>query len=645
MPGLTQIRYTQTFTSQAGVSWTIDIIDKQYLGESAPFNSDSSGFVLNYISGAERYEAIKASEVIINFLVETSAQETFIDDIVSNDEVRFLVQIKKGSTFYWAGVLLTDLVEIEDAAKPFYVQLKFSCGLGRLAKLPYTKTDGVFYSGDEKLNVIIANILNKTGVEGFWGATETFIVSTIDWIEYNQSNLSTQRLDMMRLQQETFYIQATSKREPIDCLTVLESILLCFFARIYQVDGKWVIDQVNEITKDNAYTTYTKSGDFITGGTNSRSFANTNFKRFSGLFSFFKPLRSATTVYNYKTGSGSNFLPYLSSYEYEIYIGNIYGFTSGVKPVLQFRGFLIHSLQGSGEPSDFRAAFKLRLKLKNPVTGAYIYLYNGDDGNSAFTWQSSPKYVTIYSELKSGSGWFSIDTYWDLITPVIAYEYEMYFKFEFLKFVDEYGNDYTMPAGLTYIWSSNGFTLTAYDPSGANNNVSGEHKFTAYQIATGHYTTNLTANVDITPVIVGDGPLPFNAGALQVANISTPDTFEPASKWWYASINADGVNIAELRLLEFMIGQLLPQLIYRGGLKHITTSIMQPHQYTVVDGQKMIVSGLQLNAGSDEADVELFQCDVDRDDYTNIEIPGVEISGTDSEYSSTFEYNFPITLP
>lgn len=643
MPALTDVKYTQTFTSEAGVIWKIDLIDKSknLVEEPLTFNSDSNGFTLTYIGqGDERWEPIKASRVSINFLVENSTALAFILSFASNDETRFLCKIYKDNVFYWGGILLSDLIEYEDKAYPFYVNLQYACGLGRLANLPFVKADGSNYTYGNTLNEIITDILNKTGTELLWDNDDVFLLTTIDWIEYNQSNIGIQRLDLLKIKQETFYEQGTGNKIPYDCLTVLRNILICFFARIYHAEGKWIIDQVNEVTKDNYYNTWLKTGEYITQGTNSRSFANTNFKRSEGLFTYFRPLRSASSKYIYKTGLGDNFLPYLSSYELELYIGRIYGSLTGVRPVLRFRGTLIHSLQGTGTPDDFRAVFKLRLKLTNIATGASIYLYNGAAGDDPLSWSSSPKYVTLFSSLKSGSGWFSIDTFWDIISPSFSYEHEMTFQFTFLKFVDENYVDYTMPAGLTYTWEPNGFSIVAYDPASPQNNVNGEQIFKAYQLDGAAITNKLTSHVDIEDIEMGDGPLPFNTGAISVANISTPTIFEPAVKWYYGSINENGFNIAKLRLYEFMIGQLNPVLIFRGVLKHITTSLLQVHNFTLIDTHKMIVNGLELRAGSDEMSVELFECDVDRSDYSKLTIDSESITGKDSEFTDTFEYNF-----
>lgn len=641
MPGLADPMYTQTFKSQAGSTWTIDLIDQTGPGQSRTFNSDSAGFTLSYIgNGDDRNQCIKSSEVTINCLVEDSTFETFLTGMVGASETRYLCQIKKEGVFYWGGILVTDLIQLEDRPKPYNVTLTFADALGRLAAIPYMQTDDLFYEGYETFPNIIAKILNKTGQQVFYSTTETFMRISFNWFDTIQTTVTRGMMELFRVDQLVFTEKAGDEKKALNCLEVLQNILNTFFLRIYQVDGIWYIDHINEITKNIYYRSYRKTGVYITTAANSREIAGTNFKRFNGLFSFFKPLRSATATYDYKTGLATSMLPAQEQYEAEVDCGSIYGPFVDPYPVIKHTGRLATKITWAGSPFvRFKAKFKLTIKLRKS-NGTYLYLF-GDTSASepVYTWRSTPGYVTFYSGVKFKTGTI-VDAAFEIITPDITELVDISYKFEPFGYVDLVGDPYTLPETMSFLYWCQDFKLNALLSDGTIYE-NGSQVFEGVQQLAGVNTTALSASIDLDPTILGDGPLDFNTGCI-FANNNVNTNWLSSSEWSVNQYATVGVNIASLKILEFMIGQLTPTRQFIGNLKFTTTTLAKMHQWATIDGAKMIFNSLSLNAGSDEYDVEMFECDVDRNDYGDIEV--TSITQDRAPVSAGFDYILNLIL-
>lgn len=636
----TTIAYTQTFYSVNGIKYTIDLYDTSSVyANSKTFSTTSEGFTLTYHGeGDERYQPVKASQVELNCLVENSDFEDFLLTMNAANEVRFICEIKKGDAIYWRGILMTDLLELEDRPMPYVVKLTYSDGLGRLTDIPYWQSDNVYYEGNATLAVIIGRIMSKTGLQHRYNTTDTMFRVTFNWFDQMQQTLTEATIEQVRLNQLTFHEMVNETKTPLDCLTVLKNILTCFLFRIYQVDGIFYIDQFNEVTKDVVpYYDYNKNGTFIEKHANSREVANTTFSRANGAFTFLRPLRSVRSTYTYKTGLDTSFIPLQTSYTNEIDIGSITDPLAEIYPVLRFEGDLITSLQGEEEVNTFSAVFRLRLKL-DFGGGSYYYLKNNTNGSGPYEWTTSLNYVYIVTEQRDGIGWW-VEQIAPFVSPTITSTCDMSFKFEFYEFRDAVGSTYSMPAGLTYEYWCSGFRLIAYDPDEPNEQqISGDEIWEGVQLASGSGTLYLSASVDIDPVIIGDGPLAFNTGSISIYSVQGGNTWLPSEVWYYGSSNASGFNISELRVLEFMIGQLTPAWVYRGGLKFNSSTIIGMHNFADIDGHNMIFNGLSFAAGYDEMTVEMFENDIDRADYTSIDLAEVKEAESNVGFNYTFDF-------
>ena len=128
------VRYRSTFFSTEGTSYQIDIYDADSsVGSPTTFNTYGDGFSLSY-KGIDKdiHAPIIASSVEFYMAIEDASAQTLLNDILTAQEKRFFLQIYKGGSFYWGGVILQDLGSVIDEALPSQVNLQAVDGIGYL---------------------------------------------------------------------------------------------------------------------------------------------------------------------------------------------------------------------------------------------------------------------------------------------------------------------------------------------------------------------------------------------------------------------------------------------------------------------------------------------------------------------------------
>jgi len=246
-----------------GQEWRVSIYQEGWTDAAQEVDLVNPPFSITYDNtGDEVITPMKSSTCTIYFYdssPESDDVSNLIDDMLVAEEQVFYIKILKGSSLYWCGIVLQDLFSHADTYKSVIV-LQAIDGLGRLKDIPYPITFSEFETCYDQL----VDLLNLNNLNQFWGATDTFIASNVNWYE-NQMYSSTpantlEPLKVTRLHTDVFYQEEPSQTsgdgqrpepETIPAYDALVNILTIFGARLHLENGRWWVLQPAEFNDAN----------------------------------------------------------------------------------------------------------------------------------------------------------------------------------------------------------------------------------------------------------------------------------------------------------------------------------------------------------------------------------------------------------
>lgn len=238
------VKYTIPFYDDDNVLWRVDIDLPSYSGASKEIVGVGRTFLsINYGQNSEDiFEPIIGSSAEINFYNQNDDVDIY--ELQTLPDLTGRVLIYKNSTLEWSGFILTDGIQRNYSAQPFVVNITATDGLqmldnvefvgpsnrplpdGAINRSPLAFVRDILFSSNHLGNILpiryTSNVVSdRYGYNGFAGGVQWGSLGE-GWKDLNGNNKS--------------------------CLFVLKGLLQAFQLRIYQVDGKWVIERVNDIT-------------------------------------------------------------------------------------------------------------------------------------------------------------------------------------------------------------------------------------------------------------------------------------------------------------------------------------------------------------------------------------------------------------
>ena len=220
------IRYSESFYSQSGVVWRVDILQEGYGGtQPGKLDFPTAETPLEIIwAETDKIEPIQASSATLKIISDTDRQ--FVD-LYTVEVGAVRLDVYRNGRLYWSGTLDTELYEEPYSTKDGYnVSLTFS---------DFAPLDRMDWAGSGLISVkdAIAACIAKSGIN-----TAGLDVSLISTSSYLNGPILT--LEEVFVLQENFFDEdgeAQTARE------VLDAILKPFALRIIQKAGKiWVYD-------------------------------------------------------------------------------------------------------------------------------------------------------------------------------------------------------------------------------------------------------------------------------------------------------------------------------------------------------------------------------------------------------------------
>lgn len=183
---------------------------------------------LSYQERSDIFVPIISSSIKIN--LESSIENNF-EDLYNEDEKHFKVQVIKDSKNVFLGFILPDGIWEDYVADKWNLQITASDGLASLKNVSFSNENGLNFFGRMTAINMIHLCLKKTGL--ILPINENCQIQYTNWPGSGYSILSSIYLSTER------YFQNDS--EPMDCESVLKSLMQIFNCTLVQQDGEWQV--------------------------------------------------------------------------------------------------------------------------------------------------------------------------------------------------------------------------------------------------------------------------------------------------------------------------------------------------------------------------------------------------------------------
>ena len=221
--------------------YSCDISQLDYAGSATEIQAQQNPIQINYQNtSSNKLEPIIGSECTLNLI----ATEDFeLEDLYTENEREFLVEIFRNGTLIWSGFIIPDGCQESFTFAPYVISVNAVDGLGLLKNLSYVQNDGNFYLGKQSFIEVIEACLVRLDAPSLVLNTCVNIYET----SMTQGD-SYDPLDMAYVNAERYL--KDDQFTPMNCEDVLRSILEEWTAVMIQSGGEWYIYRPTELAVD-----------------------------------------------------------------------------------------------------------------------------------------------------------------------------------------------------------------------------------------------------------------------------------------------------------------------------------------------------------------------------------------------------------
>ena len=240
------IRYYFTFFADRDIrvidgspdEYLCNILQLDYEGLASEIQAQQNPIQINYQNTSNnKLEPIIGSECTLNLI----ATEDFeLEDLYTENEREFLVEIFKNDSLIWSGFIIPDGCQEAFTFAPYPISVNAVDGLGLLKNLSYVQNDGNFYLGKQSFIEVIEACLTRLDAPSLELNTCVNIYD-VTMTEGNAFDpLAQGYVNAERYLKDD---QVT----PMNCEEVLKSILEEWTAVMIQSEGQWYIYRPTEL--------------------------------------------------------------------------------------------------------------------------------------------------------------------------------------------------------------------------------------------------------------------------------------------------------------------------------------------------------------------------------------------------------------
>ena len=188
------------------------------------------------------FEPIIASYLKLNL---EDGQDIGLNELYSEDEKQFKVELRKGGNVVFIGFIKPDGIWEDYVSDRWMLQINCIDGLSTLKNISFSNANGVIFTGKRSILSVAIDCLNKTGL--------SLPININCKVFYEGFDLFQDILDNTVINTERYFQNPDS---PMDCETVLKSLLNIFNCSLLQQDGEWWINRNIDLTTETLFSRY-----------------------------------------------------------------------------------------------------------------------------------------------------------------------------------------------------------------------------------------------------------------------------------------------------------------------------------------------------------------------------------------------------
>jgi len=643
------LRLYSEFHSSTDKLFKIEIHDSSFSGTAEAFTVAGDGFTLNYSGETDDIVSpIIGSNCTISAYNNSDGFDTFINLLNNYQEERFTLRIYgEGSTvedglvfdfydtelppdnglkLYWAGIIMQDLITIEDTHKPYVFSITAVDGIGHLANKQFTSISNV------TLESFIESAADAIGIDSLYADDDLLYATSVN-IWDTQQTYSTSN-DVTTLTRFSALVFADKEEDGSyvysSYLDVLKELCIAFGARFYQREGVYYFEQYLERTvttrtvsayyKDGTKAfTSTVSDDVTLDGTTGGG------ARLAGnSFNFLPALKKVQVSYNQERSNNllANRLTYTGATGRQD-LGFVVDDNNGQ---IQVTGLLIYQLTHNGNAGavalDFwRPVWQLELRIEdaaNPGTFYYLkrdFTPSGGQLYGATSWTTAASYYHIDAGTtrNEASGAYISNTF-SLVTPPLPVDGDAQLDVNYYRVYDGFNN--TVKTVPVYFDETNQVKEVTATYFNGNGGVSEVTVFSA---------TNTDANINSNLILdLGELRVSDSLGLQGSFYVYTGSAWVPSTQW------RRGNTGSYTSLLKLLTNEVLA--LHKKPIERYSGTIVGPYpfgvRYSFESAFWLPMQG-SYNANMDEWSSEWFKV---QKDLSNITIDSPVGSGGGADF-------------
>lgn len=643
------LRLYSEFHSSTDKLFKIEIHDSSFSGTAEAFTVASDGFTLNYSGETDDIVSpIIGSNCTISAYNNSDGFDTFLTALKNYQESRFTVRIyaeadsiedglvmsyhdtelppDNGLVLYWAGIVMQDLVTIEDTHKPYVFSITAVDGIGHLANKEYTIT------GNVTLESFIESAADAIGIDSLYADDDLLYATSVNIWDTQQTYSTSNDVTTLTRFNALVFVDREEDGTYIysNYLDILKELCIAFGARFYQREGVYYFEQYLERTvttrtvsayyKDGTKAfTSTVSDDVTLDGTTGGG------ARLAGnSFNFLPALKKVQVSYNQERSNNllANRLTYTGATGRQD-LGFVVDDNNGQ---IQVTGQLIYQLTHNGNSGTvalefWRPVWQLELRIEDAANpGTFYYLKrpwspSGGQLYGATTWTTTPSYYHIDAGTtrNEASGAYLSNTF-SLVTPPLPVDGDAQLDVNYYRVYDGFNNTVkTVPVYFDETNQVKEVTATYFNGNGGVSNVT---VFSA---------TNTDANINSNLILdLGELRVSDSLGLQGSFYVYTGSAWVPSTQW------RRGNSGSYTSLLKLLTNEILA--LHKKPIERYSGTIVGPYpfgvRYSFESAFWLPMSG-SYNANMDEWSSEWFKV---QKDLSNIAIDTPVGSGGGADF-------------
>lgn len=668
------VRLYSEFNTDQGDLYKIEIHDSSWVASSTAFTVDGRGFELSYQGETDDIiSPIVSSRLTFGAYSQDGTFELFIDTLKQFQENRFRVVVYRAASqdvvndfaqrvfadggtteslpcvtsavddlggtstysLFWLGWITQDLINIEDTAQPYILEITATDGLGRMANIDYDTANEIDQNGLvlTRATKALSNAFNSVGTADLWGSSDPFLEVAVDWWETSAHTYSTSTDPFNEVSFDARLFERKDEEGNTvysSALDVVRQLAVLFNARVFMERGRWVFEQYGLRAETTRYVSvYNKSNTAL-----SRTLISDDITlnqtiagaRLAGnAWDFLPALRKISVDYIQRFLNPFNlFGSYRFNNTLTTYTAGFISGGSGIQ--MQFGTTALNVyLQGPTSVYPIYPVFRSRIRIKDVSTGTYYYYNRAYFGiASATTMYALPAWSTTagyyYFDLPAffTSGAASLSEMLTITTEDLPVSGE-------LDITLEYYNTYYANNGNAY--SSTFEAHTGIFGFGIVNGSSQTNAGTTFASVNNQANVNSKLAIELGEVYIADGPT--QTGHLAAYNGSSWE----ATAAWRKGSTGTGIPILKLLTNEALALHVKPIQRYNGTI----ASTAYFSQRFIFDSTAYLRTDGTFTANLDEWDTTLYAIQRIKSDVTALDevgLPAERLSALSSSLSS-----------